>query len=96
MAEIEFLYIGWCNTGKSDKVWTAFRADSNFYAGWGARGKTINFKKHPFRKDLDKLIRTKERKYNEVDSFQLFTIFPHFTEEVESRLTFCLMTNKIK
>lgn len=99
-SELEFLYIGWCH-GKqgdtlSDKVWTAFKAGDAYYAGWGRRGKSLSFKKHDSSWALRDLIRKKEKKYDEVDTFQLFTIFPYFKEEVEKRLTFCILTNKIR
>jgi hypothetical protein len=101
MSTLNFLYIGWCKTesktgAKSDKVWTAFKVRDSYYAGWGARGKAISFKKHSSRQELERVIRQKEKKYNEVDTFQLFTVFPYFAQEVEQRLTFCLLTNNIR
>jgi len=100
MNDLDFLYIGWCHETKkgvkSDKVWTAFKAGEVYYAGWGGRGKTISFKKHPNQDELDRVMRTKQKKYDEVDSFQLFTIFPHFKEEVEKRLSFCVLANKVR
>lgn len=105
---IEFLFIGWCNevdkkTGsKHDKVWTAFKAGDNYYAGWGARGKKLSFKNHgPARWNnqmpgtLATVLSNKQRKYNIVDSFQLFSIFPFFEEEVEKQLMFKLLSNKV-
>jgi len=101
MSEIEFLFIGWCHETtregtKHDKVWTAFRIGNAYYAGWGARGKTINFKKHDSQYTLEPVTRNKKKTYDEVDSFQLFSIFPFFKEEVEQQLCFCLLANKIK
>ena len=99
MSDIEFLYIGWCNKTKngvkSDKVWTAFRAGGNYYAGWGARDKSIRFKKHDSWDSLKKVQRSKEKEYDEVDQFQLFSIFPYFEDEVASKLTFDIMANKV-
>lgn len=100
--DIEFLYIGWCkeerNGVKSDKVWTAFRAGSTYYAGWGARGKKLSFKDHgntPHR-TLNSVINKKKRDYEEVDMFHLFTVFPYFKDDVQRYLTFSLLTNKVK
>ena len=97
--EIEFLYIGWCkgtNDGvKNDKVWTAFRVGGSYYAGWGARGKAIRFKKHDYGTDLKALSHKKDKTYNEVDTFQLFSIFPHFKDEVAARLTFSLIADTV-
>lgn len=99
-SNLDFLFIGWCKQTKdgvdSDKVWTAFKAGDSYYAGWGARGKTINFKKHDNKYTLEIVMRSKKKDYNEVDAFQLFTIFPYFQDAVESRLLFCLLSNKIK
>lgn len=100
MTKLNFLYIGWCkqkkNGVKSDKVWTAFKAGDSYYAGWGGRGKAINFKKHLDQDALENIMHKKQKKYNEVDTFRLFSVFPYFKEEVEKRLTFCVMANKVK
>jgi hypothetical protein len=99
MNQIEFLYIGWCKQLKkgvqSDKVWTAFKVGDKYYAGWGARGKSIRFKKHLSEHELMRVQRSKEREYNEVDSFQLFTIFPYFENDVEKYLAYNILTNKV-
>jgi len=97
--DIEFLYIGWCHGVKngvtSDKVWTAFKAGGAYYAGWGARGKSIRFKRHYDRVSLMAVKRQKERGYEEVDAFKLFTIFPTFPDDVASKLTFDILLNKV-
>lgn len=99
MNQIEFLYVGWCKEVKkgvhSDKVWTAFKVGDKYYAGWGARNKTIRFKQHDDQYELMRVKRTKEKKYNEVDSFQLFTIFPYFEGDVEKYLSFSILTNSV-
>jgi hypothetical protein len=69
--------------------------DRKYYAGWGARGKTIRFKKHDDLISLERVQRTKEKEYNEVDSFQLFTIFPYFESDVEKYLSYSILTNKV-
>ena len=105
---INFRFIGWCNQtdrdgSKHDKVWTAFEVDGVYYAGWGARGKTLQFKKYgkgwSGENEQSKVMRSKEApkgKYSEVDAFQLFSVFPFFTEDVEKYLTFGILANKIK
>ena len=96
MNDIEFLYIGWVKEGEHhDKVWTAFRVGQDYYAGWGRRGKTIRFKKHPDQWSLDKVQRQKERTYKEVDEFQLFAIFPYFKEEVGKYLSFAILADHV-
>ena len=98
--EIEFLYIGWCKVvsefgTNNDKVWTAFKAGGAYYAGWGARGKSIRFKKHVNCSQLMDVKYKKEKKYKEVDEFMLFSIIPGFKEDVASKLTFDILLNKV-
>lgn len=99
---INFEFIGWCNTtesdgSKHDKVWTAFEAGGSFYAGWGARGKKLSFKKHTSLYALNTVKRQKLQKgYNPVDAFQLFAIFPDFEETVDKMLMFATLSNKVK
>ena len=99
MNEPDFIYIGWCKQVKkgvtSDKVWTAFSVGDKFYAGWGARGKSIRFKKHDSRSSLETVMRSKKKAYNEVEAFELFTIFPYYKEDVEKFLSFSVLTNKV-
>ena len=93
--EIEFLYIGWCNEGNHDKVWTAFIAGGAHYAGWGRRGKAIRFKRHDSRSSLMTVKRQKEKKYGTVDEFQLFCIFPTFKDDVSSKLMMSILTDGV-
>ena len=97
--EIEFLYIGWCqgmNDGvKNDKVWTAFKAGGAYYAGWGGRGKAIRFKQHDSLYSLNDVKYKKMKKYEEVDAFKLFSIFPTFKDDVASKLTFSILLNTV-
>lgn len=99
--EFQFEFIGWCNETESDgtkhdKVWTAFKAGDNWYAGWGRRGKAISFKRHNSQYTLNQVKRKKQQTYNPVDAFQLFAIFPNFEEEVDKRLMFATLCGKVK
>jgi hypothetical protein len=100
--EIDFLYIGWQHDTnrmsgvKHDKVWTAFKTGDCYYAGWGKRDKAVSFKKHDSLESIEKAIRQKKKNYNEVDAFQLFTLFPYFKDEVAQRLTYCVLANKLR
>jgi hypothetical protein len=105
MSSIEFKFIGWCNDPKEnhDKVWVSFKANEHFYAGWGRRGKSISFKDHgrgwSGEHSINAVMAKKKAPrgdYKEVDTFQLFAIFPFFEDEVEKYLTFALLANKIK
>jgi hypothetical protein len=97
--DIEFIYIGWCNRVKNgtvnDKVWTAFKAGDCFYAGWGARGKTIRFKKHYDQWALKEVMYKKQKDYVEVDAFTLFSMLPDFENQVKSKLTFDILTDSV-
>jgi len=99
MSEINFEYIGWAHGLKdgvtSDKVWVAFEAEGAWYAGWGARGKSIRFKKHQNKHELMLVKRKKAREYDEVDAFQLFAIFPNFEEETAQKLVLNILMNKV-
>jgi hypothetical protein len=98
--ELKFMFMGWCtkmeNGTKHDKVWVAFKIGTAYYASWGRRGKKLSFKKHDSRNSLEKVMCSKQNKYNEVDAFQLFTIFPFFKEEVEQHLLIAVLSNKVK
>ena len=98
MNKIEFLFIGWCKQVKngitSNKVWTAFKAGDCYYAGRGARGKSIRFKKHTY-SSLEKVMRRKMKDYDEVDKFELFAIFPTFENDVQEQLTFSILADKV-
>ena len=105
MTDITFHFIGWCNETdpdgtKHDKVWTSFSIGDQHYAGWGKRGKAISFKdygsSYSAKREQERVTKQKRRKYDEVDEFQLFTIFPYFKEEVEQRLVFAMLSGKIK
>jgi hypothetical protein len=105
MSTIEFEFIGWCNDVKEnhDKVWTAFKTGNTYYAGWGRRGKKLSFKNHGTGWSGEHSLKQVRRKkqapngeYQEVDTFQLFAIFPFFEDEVEKYLTFAMLANKIK
>ena len=99
MSEINFEYIGWAHGlkdgTKNDKVWVAFEAEGAWYAGWGARGKSIRFKRHIDKWALMQVKRKKAREYDEVDEFQLFSIFPNFKEETAQKLVLNILMNKV-
>lgn len=97
--DINFQWIGWMKEGRHDKVWGHAVINGRHYAFWGRRGKALSFKDHgkDWTYSLSKLQTSKERKgYKEIDRFHMFTVFPHFEEDVEKRLSFCVLANKIK
>lgn len=98
--QIDFRWIGWMKEGTHDKVWGYFQLDNKLFCFWGRRGKALSFKDHGAAWNtytLEKLRRQKENKgYKQTDRFQMFTIFPHFEEDVEKRLSFCMLADKVK
>ena len=97
----KFEWIGWMKTDTNDKVWGYFQNDKLYYTFWGKRGKTLNFKKTPtswFADDkLQSLQKTKRKKgYDEMSEQQMITIWPEFYNDLEMRLSFCVLANKFK
>jgi len=97
--EIDFIYIGYCggmNDGvKNDKVWTAFSVAGAHYAGWGARGKSIRFKKHYNLYELKQVMKKKQKTYKECDAFMLFSILPNFKDDVSSKLLMAVLSDSV-
>lgn len=99
--ELKWRYIGWCNEtdrkgSKHDKVWASFTLGTDIYCCWGARGKTVNFKKHDSIWALEDVERSKRKKYDTVSESKILSIWPDFYDSVEQRLCFCVLANRIK
>lgn len=97
---IEFSFIGWQKQDNHDKVWTSFKIEGAWYCAWGARSKKLQFKQHSTidRKPtkLADLEFEKAKRYKEVDSFLLFTLFPDFEEKVKDELLLSLLKGTVK
>lgn len=93
---INFSFIGWCNEGNHDKIWTKFEAEGSWYCAWGRRGAKPSFKKHPDVYSVNKVQRSKEGRYKPVDQFLLFSIFPSFQEDLEETLVMSTLAGKVK
>ena len=99
--KLDFKAILWYNKDTSDKVWTAFEADGRMYAGWGRRGKSLRFKDHGKKSiythsAVNKLIdKKKDEGYAVTDEFQLFLLFPDFSDVVEKKLFQDLVDGKV-
>lgn len=102
MNDLEFIFIGWCKQDTHDKIWCSFSLQNRYYCAWGRRGAKLQFKDHgpisaAYEHDLWKLQNKKQQGgYKEVDSFQLFAIFPDFQTEVENQLVLKLLSGKVK
>ena len=98
---IKFEFIGWMNEKSRDvshdKIWGWFsNGDNTHYAFWGRRGKKVSFQKKD-RWKLQNLENSKLNKgYEVVNEKKLLTIWPDFHTEVEQRLFYCVLANKIR
>jgi len=98
----KFEWIGWMKTSTNDKIWGYFQNDKLYYTFWGRRGKTLNFKQFPAvgyyaSEELEKLQYSKTKKgYDKMSEQQMLTIWPHFYDDLEQRLSFCVLANKVK
>lgn len=95
MTTIEFDFIGWVCEGNSDKIWTAFRAENQFYSGWGRRGKKLQFKALSSNEAAD-MIHKKFKKYSEITEAQMTAMVPHFVEDLEQWLIMDTMGGKVR
>jgi len=110
MADISFKFIGWCNETdraghKHDKVWGYFTTDVNAgygadcYIFWGARDKknTLRFKKDHMYGHLEDLAHQKQDKknYNRISEKKLLEIWPDFYDQMEMKLMFAVLANKV-
>lgn len=110
MESITIKWVGWCNKGTSDKVWGYFQVGARnpgwgsigpYYIFWGGRGKALNFKKVNELSTAHSIQRSKENRsydkaYTEISEAKLLEIWPTFENELEGRLSFCMLANKIK
>ena len=103
--EIEFKFIGWvyetdADGTKHDKVWTAFKVGDSYYAAWGKRNKALGFKNYGTswrgEREQAKVMAQKQRKYDEVDEFKLFALFPDFKEAMQTKLLFATLAGKVR
>lgn len=106
-----FKFIGWCSEANHDKIWGFFdngppevngvyHSVQRVYIFWGARGKknTIHFKHGVYDQELKKLRDQKVYKkgYREINKDQLLKIWPTFFDDVDMKLCFDVLANRVK
>lgn len=110
MSNLHFKFIGWCNKvecdgSKHDKIWGYFSPTDDHepyqkvYVFWGARGKknTIHFKADVFDYNLGKLTdKKKDKGYRSINEAKLLEIWPTFYNDVEMKLCFDVLANKVR
>lgn len=85
---LDFLFIGWCTAGTSDKIWGAVRMvnTGSYYTFWFAReGKAIKFKRHDRRWEVDDQIADKRKKYRSIHLDEAERVVVNFIERLETR-----------
>ena len=98
MDGIKFHWIGWCQEGTSDKVWgfSSTGGTSQCYVFWGRRGKALSFKKTT-KWDADDLSEKKQDKgYEPVSEDKLRQVWTTFDDDLQSRLCFAILANKVR
>jgi hypothetical protein len=80
---------------------TPWLADKNYGRNvcifWAGRGKAMQFKADTYGDDLVKLVRSKLKKgYLKIGEPKLHAIWPTFQNEMEMKLSFEILTGKVK
>lgn len=94
---MKYQFIGWCSDGVHDKVWVCIQLSHNLWSGkyvtiWGRRGKSLQSKvTDASDRDIDNLIRSKERKYAEIPQDKLNEVYPEFQEDLEKTTAWALL-----
>ena len=64
---------------------------------WARRGKAMQFKANVTGVELDKLVRSKQKKgYEKISQSKLFEIWPTFIEEAEGKLMWEVLAGNVK
>ena len=98
MNELEFPRIGWNRQCTSDKVWgfCSTGGTSQCYIFWGRRGRALSFKKSTIW-DADSLgFKKQDRGYRSVTEAQLREVWTTFDDDLQSRLCFAILADKVR
>ena len=106
MKNHDLVWAGHCRDDKSDKIWGIFTVNKGVninvhvspevYIFWGKRGGVLNFKKDNYNYELQKIQKTKAKRYVKVDEKTLFHIWPNFEQALNERLTFCVLSDMVR
>ena len=103
---MKYEFIGWCQEGTSDKIWTVIQLRSNineakyyleaidqYAVVWGRRGRTLQTKVQECRNsEIQSLIRSKTKKgYEEVDAEKLDSVYPEFEEDLQKTAVWAML-----
>jgi hypothetical protein len=98
MDGIKFHWIGWCQEGTSDKVWgfCSTSGASQCYVFWGRRGRALSFKKST-KWDADSLgFKKQDRGYRSVTEARLREVWTTFDDDLQSRLCFAILADRVR
>lgn len=96
---MNFLFIGWMQEGKSDKVWGVIALEGDKWNGncitfWGRRGKKLSTLASRNDYELEKLVTTKRRKgYDKVNQDKLDDVYPEFKDDLEKTAMWAILTS---
>lgn len=96
---MNFLFIGWMQEGKSDKVWGVISLEGDKWNGkcvtfWGRRGKKLSTLASRNDYDLEKVITSKRRKgYDKVNQDKLDAVYPEFKDDLEKTAMWAILTS---
>ena len=97
---LEYKFIGWCQTGTSDKVWGVIPLQSpdplkigKYVIFWGRRGKKLQSKIY---EDytwgiVDKIEGKIERGYVKIDTTRLNELYPEFEEDLSKTAMWAML-----
>jgi hypothetical protein len=100
--KVDFKFIGWNCHDNHDKVWGFFTVDESVtyrqpcYIFWGKRGGSMRFKKDVIGSAIYGLESSKMKKgYDRISEAQLLKIWPDFYDDLEARLSWLTLANKV-
>ena len=98
MDKLTVHWIGWCKEGTSDKVWGFCSTDgeSQVYVFWGRRDRALSFKKSTVWESYSLSSKKRDKGYRPVTESELREVWNTFDDDLQARLCFAIMANKIR
>lgn len=90
---MEFVWIGWCREGSSDKIWAVVQLEAmsdswqtrKYATIWGRRGKALQSKifEGDYWSMMHKVDGKGSKGYSEISLSRLDTVYPEFQQDLE-------------
>lgn len=93
-----FMWVGWCKEDNHDKIWGYIKLNESgaYYNFWGRRGKTLRFKRHFGKWDLEDLTHAKRNKGYVMRTPQnMAAIWPNFEDDFATQFVMAKLAGKI-